>query len=334
MQASADFERAYREVRQAVALFEFDEWELVRVDGSERRDFLQRVLSADVSSLQPGQGAPSALLTPKGRVVSAMDVLAGEQSIDLLVDTTSGAALCQQLERYSVIDDVSISVVEDTGVLALYGPELASIEGLTPLPGPYEHRRIPIEPSVSLVGDDRLATLGCLIIGPREALRRLRGGLDIDLFCKASESVYEACRIEAGVPRFGAELGEASFVLEAGQLGRVSLNKGCYIGQEPVCRVQSRGRVQRMLVGLRSQRHTGLQRGQRLRTESRSHAGVLTSTAHSPGLGTMVALGYLHRSCAEPGTVVEVDGCGKGVVTRLPMLDGLVAPLTCARFKA
>ena len=118
-------------------------------------------------------------------------------------------------------------------------------------------------------------------------------------------------RIEAGRPEFGIDMDEHTIPLEAGIEDRaISLTKGCYVGQEIIIRVLHRGqgRVARRLVGLIAGAAEGpLVRGQALRRDGRE-TGLVTSAADSPRLRRPIALGYVHRDAAEPGTVLETDG--------------------------
>jgi folate-binding protein YgfZ len=140
-----------------------------------------------------------------------------------------------------------------------------------------------------------------------------------------SEEAAEALRIEAGLPRFGADLDTTTIPLEAGIEGRaISFTKGCYPGQEVIVRVVHRGhgRVARRLVGLTVQGDVLPAGGDTLRAGDRD-AGRVTSAAWSPSLGVPVALAYAGRDFAEPGTLVQVDHGGallSATVTGLPFV--------------
>ena len=119
----------------------------------------------------------------------------------------------------------------------------------------------------------------------------------------------EVTRIEAGRPEFGADMDEHTIPLEAGIESRaISYTKGCYVGQEVIIRVLHRGhgRVARRLVGLLgADAHGTLARGMRIEAE-RKLIGSITSAVVSPRLRRPIALGYVHRDFAEPGTVLQV----------------------------
>jgi folate-binding protein YgfZ len=107
--------------------------------------------------------------------------------------------------------------------------------------------------------------------------------------------------------------------LEAGIEGRaISFNKGCYVGQEVIIRVLHRGhgRVAKKLVGLRLQGEIFPVAGSAIEGGGKA-PGVVTSAAWSPRFEQPIALGYVHRELAEPGTRVTVAG-SDAVVSALP----------------
>jgi folate-binding protein YgfZ len=129
----------------------------------------------------------------------------------------------------------------------------------------------------------------------------------------------EVTRIEAGRPEFGVDMDEHTIPLEAGIESRaISHTKGCYVGQEVIIRVLHRGhgRVARRLVGLLGTDADGsLARGMRIEAE-RKAIGSITSAVVSPRLRRPIALGYVHRDFAEPGTVLQVSGESAGSPSR------------------
>jgi folate-binding protein YgfZ len=138
----------------------------------------------------------------------------------------------------------------------------------------------------------------------------------------------EAIRIEGGVPLFDRDMDQDTIPLEAGIEGRaLSLNKGCYVGQEVIIRVLHRGhgRVARKLVGLTLEGTAAAPAGARIAGGGRE-IGHVTSATTSPALERSIALGYVHRDFVEPGTPVSVGGT-PAVITALPF----VAPSTLPR---
>ena len=116
----------------------------------------------------------------------------------------------------------------------------------------------------------------------------------------------EILRIEAGIPRLGAELDESVLPAEAGLERAVSSDKGCYTGQEVVERLRSRGQVSHRLVGLTTAGDRPLAVGADIAAEGK-RVGEVTSACVSPAAGS-IALAFVRRAFAEPGTELQVAG--------------------------
>ena len=159
------------------------------------------------------------------------------------------------------------------------------------------------------------------------------GAMEIDA------ATFDLLRVEAGRPAFPADMNQETIPLEAGIEDRaISMTKGCYVGQEVIIRILHRGhgRVARRLVGLSFDSDAeppavGATLTTRRRAgDARSPIGVggqqvgrITSSVRSPTLDRPIALGYVRRELAEPGTelvATDVDRQLFGVVTSLPFL--------------
>lgn len=134
----------------------------------------------------------------------------------------------------------------------------------------------------------------------------------------ASEADVEIRRIEAGVPRYGADVSEDYFPFEANLERAISYVKGCYVGQEVVARAHARGHANKRLVGLRLAGEGGAAApGTLLASAARPDAGTITSSVVSPRCGA-IALAYVHKSSWDPGTRVTLSGGREAEVTALP----------------
>ena len=124
---------------------------------------------------------------------------------------------------------------------------------------------------------------------------------------------FETARIEAGIPRFGADMDETNIPLECGIESRaVTYNKGCYIGQEVINRIHSVGHVNRELRGLRlaDDLKTLPQRGDKL-FHAGKEVGYVTSAVKSPALNVNIALGYVRREVNQIGNELTLQGTGE-----------------------
>jgi tRNA-modifying protein YgfZ len=207
---------------------------VVRIGGAPARDFLNGLVTADIAAMTPGHGVFTALLTPQGKIVADFIVVAAPPADGdgVLLDCPRELAglLVQKLNFYKLraqvsVDDLSASL----GVLALWG-DSGSVADARGWPDP------------------RLEALGRRdIIAPHLATEtaRERGATLVE------PGDYEAHRIALGVPRGGIDFAYGdTFPHEADmdQLAGVSFQKGCYVGQEVVSRMQHRGTARTRIV--------------------------------------------------------------------------------------
>jgi folate-binding protein YgfZ len=274
---------------------------LIRARGADRARFLNGMLSADVGKLAVGGFLPSLLLDRKGHVLSEGAVWA--RADELLLDLSPGtaAAVLEILEKHLVADDVTLQ--DDSASWAqrsFEGPAGRRWLGARGLPLP-EPGRIEAAPGgVLLAGEGWLTREGVRALGPRQALAELTpAGLR-----ELAGAELERARIEQFVPLYGRDISARSFPQEARLDRSVSYTKGCYLGQEIVARIHSRGAVNRLLVGLECA--AAVDPGTEIRAGG-SAVGAVTSAA-ARGRGGSVALGYVKRDLAQPGTELEVAG--------------------------
>lgn len=254
---------------------------LVWVEGRDAVSFCQGLVTADVAALSPGASCPALLLDAKGHLRVDLRVHRdGPESLTLVVRPALAPLLAEMLERYHFSEALDLLGPEPSDLLTVAGaaevPEgVADLDLAGLVPGTRD-----------LVVTDAAAARAALglPLGPPEAL--------------------EAARVAAGVPLVGTDTAEATLVQEAGLDDlAVSFSKGCYLGQETVARTQHRGRVNRMLRGLRLAGPAGVPAA--VRAGGRE-VGRLTSAAEVSGLGA-VGLAILRREVA-PGDEVEVQG--------------------------
>ena len=271
---------------------------LLEVTGGDARRWLDGMVTNETLDLAPGDGCYAALLTPKGRIVADLHVLAREQGYWLETSAWALASVVERLERYIIADDVQLADV--TGAFArwsLEGPEANALLGVPEAPlGSWR--------GVELQGIEILAArfgwsgeTAWQLFVPRARHDDVLAALDVGV---NSDEALEVLRIEAGIPLLGAELDEQVFPDEARLESAISRSKGCYTGQEIVARLHSRGAVNHLLVALAFDHEnppavaSPLLAGERV-------TGRVTSTCQSPSLGP-IGLGFTRVEHSEPGT--------------------------------
>jgi tRNA-modifying protein YgfZ len=303
----------YRAITETRGLIDRSERGKLALSGADAASFLQGQVTNDVEGLAPGEGCYAAFLTPKGKMLGDVRVLATAD--ELLLDTERVAlqALFNMIRRFSLGYQVELHKrTLERGLLSLIGPDSARAAGVEELPLE-EHAH-----ALVTIGDT--------------AVRAIRTDVGIDLLCDCAdtealrerladagavpvgEAAVECLRIEHGRPRYGIDLDDSVIPQEAGLNDRaVSFTKGCYVGQETVARLHYRGKPNRQLRGLRLS--APVQSGEELEFEGRV-VGRITSVAQSP-LSGPIALALVRRE-APPGAVVSVGDAVTAEVTELP----------------
>lgn len=329
----------YDAARTGVAVGERGSRGWLRVAGGDAVSFLHGILTNDVASLEAGQWCYAAYLTPQGRMVSDMRVLRREGDVALETEPQVAEMLARRLdasiftERVEVTpgdrmetDDQSASWGSHSTVICGPGARQA-LGGVLSNDASFRlgaGELIEVERDgarLMLIGHEDLGVPAVDAIGSATACGRLARDLLNAGAAPLGAMAIEALRIEAGTPRFGADMTDDTIPLEAGIEGRaISMTKGCYVGQEVIIRILHRGhgRVARRLVGL-SIDGTGVPPAGSSLVAGEREVGAITSAALSPRLGHGIALGYVHRDFVEHGTEVAVLPAGTPArVARLP----------------
>ena len=300
----------YRQLREECGLLDRSGRGMLLVTGPDGAEYLQGQLTNDVEALAVGECQYAALLDRKGHMQADMRVLrTGPEEIWLDTEPEALAAARRHLEMYSIGRDVSVADVSaERAILSLLGPRSVPIAGTAPLPENACE-------TTAVAGTDCIAAgtqFGIdLIVVAAESERLRRALLDAGAVEVSSEAV-EILRVEAGLPRFGAEMGTETMPAEAGIVERaISFTKGCYIGQETVARLHYKGRPNRHLRGLRLS--DPVPSGAVLRLGEKE-VGRLGGSVVSPALGP-IGLAILRRE-AEPDAELAVgeDGVTARVV--------------------
>lgn len=333
-----DWPAKYKALREAAAVLDLSFRGRICLLGNDRIRFLHGQITNDIKKLSAGEGCYAALTTAKGKMESDLNVF--NLPDELLLDFEPGLTekISQRLEKYIVADDVQIvDVAPHYGLLSVQGPKAAEVVkavGFATLPQKeYSITKI----SDGTLGEIYLANLprifpgkfGYDIFVPNDSL-----GAVADKLIAAAKSIggsvcgwtaFETARIEAGIPRFGADMDETNLPMECIEARAMSFNKGCYIGQEVLNRVHAIGHVNKELRGLRL--------ADDLKTMPQPHdklfhngkeVGYITSAVKSPALNANIALGYVRREANQIGTELILrmaDGESSVKVVELPFTE-------------
>jgi len=325
-----------RFANQSVALIDKNYRAYFTFTGPDRVRYLNAILTNNIKDLREGEGAISLLLNSQGRIRAELETFAGGDELFCVSYLMIRERLMELLDKYIIMDDVSLTDVSDKfGTLALEGPlaekiafELTDLDltALSPLGW--------TQGLVNPVASGSVAPIPCRIVKrsgtsvpavefvvQREHLEPLWNAL-----LKATHvhgggpmgyRALSAQRLAQGIPWFGYDFSEKQIPHEAAlEQSHISYTKGCYTGQEIVERVRSRGQVNRRRVGLRFKGEAVPSSGEVL-TSGGKEAGQVTRAAFSPALSSVIGMGYVRKENNEPGQELEWQG-GTATVTTFP----------------
>lgn len=314
-----DPQAEYRAARSAVVRTDRSHRTKLRVLGADRMKFLHNILTNEVKSLPPGSGTYTALLTATGKLVADFRASILAESVLLDAEARCRGTAFPHLDKLNLGYNCEIvDETEELGMVTLVGPKsgeaVRDLLGEAPRlpPGadrPYQCLEIDWNGIKTVAATtDRLGVAAIDLMVPVSSLALLWEALPS--VPPAGFSTLEVLRLEAGVPRFGADMDESVNPMEAGLRCAIDFDKGCYVGQEVVAKIDSLGHVNRNLVGLRIAADAAPETGAPI-LESGKKVGHVTSAAMSPALGEVVALGYVHRRLSAPGQPLETESGGK-----------------------
>jgi len=316
----------YQAAHERVAVLDRSDRGRIVVSGNDRATYLQGLFTNDIAALRPGTGCYTAYLTAQGRMIADAWVYElGDVMLLSVVGDVKDTVLAR-LDQFIFTEDVQLGDVTETfGQLAIVGPHAAgAVSGLTArdeasLDAMPEHGtfRAVVEGGPAIVTRTHdVGPPGFDVYGERQLVAAVRERLGREGVPLIDPGTAAVLRIEAGIPLFGRDMDTETIPLEAGIEGRaISLTKGCYVGQEVIIRVLHRGhgRVARRLVGLAIDGDQIPPDGAVIHGGDRD-IGHITSAVRSPASGRPIALGYVRRESAAPGTSVSIEGTPASVV--------------------
>ncbi|HSH01894.1 MAG TPA: glycine cleavage system protein T [Anaerolineae bacterium] len=285
---------------------------LLKITGETRLDLIHRMSTQAVKDLKVGEGAATVLTTDIARIIDRLILAVGEDVVYALTGAGNGDGVARYLMRYVFFND-DFHLEDLSGqrvILGVYGPKAATAMGALGVEEALERfhwregevagEKVRVQRVDSIYGD------GYLVVGSEEVREDLLGVLAEAGCVVVSAEQFEAVRVEAGVPRYGAELTGDYIPLEANLWDDISFQKGCYIGQEIIARMDSRGQLAKRLVRLRVGGEVMVGAG--LLAEGKK-AGTVTSVAGK------AALGYVRTKFLESGVgLVTEDGVDVEIV--------------------
>ena len=278
----------------------------LRITGKDRESLLHRLSTNEIRGMKPGESRITVFPNAKGRIVDAVELLAFDDHYLMLTGPGRDEIMRGWIEKYCFIEDVQISDVSTAlAVIVLLGNEIWPA----------------VQRSLSVAELSIGAFVNCEWQGVKFMLHRPAGlsaaavqmivpeDMAVDLWQAllavtppVGMMAYESRRIANGVPAADHELIEQFNPHEVGLFPYINFNKGCYIGQEVIARLDSYDKVQRKLVVLAFEEHLGVAEGAALFFDDKD-VGTLTSLAAS--LAGAIGLGVVRTQFAQSEARLE-----------------------------
>jgi folate-binding protein YgfZ len=311
---------------QATAIFRLDHTGWIRVTGQDRVRWLNGMVTNSIQDLRPGEGNYNFLLSVQGRIQGDATIFAEPDALLMETAASQVPGLMTLLDRFIIMDDVELADVTtaQSGLLVV-GPKAASllatiglnVDGFQPLTRQTAswngvdvsviHAYSPLVPKFELWTD------------PQNQQKLADVLQDSGAELSGTQSL-EWLRILEGTPLFGTDIRDRELPQETGQTRALHFAKGCYLGQEIVERIRSRGNVHRTFIGFQFN-GTLPTAGSPLDADGKQ-VGEVTSVAAIPlpdGETIQLGLGYVRREALDRGAALVYTG-GVAVPVSLPYL--------------
>lgn len=302
----------YKAARRQVGVIDRSHHGLVEVKGRDRAKFLHALLSNEIKALRPGQGCGATLLDTHGKVQVTLAVWVLEDAMLLITPPDMGGATVDSLDKFLFAEKVDLrDATGEASLFLLAGPGsadvAAEVTGARPAETAWSHAGGKLDGNdVRVVrGGGETGDAETWIMTPAAVGAALWGKLTSAGARPVGTTAFESLRIETGTPVFRHDVDENVLLPEIPFADLLSYSKGCYPGQEVVVRIRDRGHVNRMLRGLVFDGDVVPPAGAPVRG-SEGEIGRVTSATWSYGLERPIALGFVRRQHAEPGTAVRV----------------------------
>lgn len=299
----------------------------ISLGGGDRVRWLNGMVTNNIRDLASGQGVYAFLLSPQGHILG--DLYAYNLGDSILVDTDRSQMekILTTFDHYIIMDDVEVAnLSEQLTALAISGPksleviEEAGIE--FPALQPLQTHEIQCDcesgcVKCTIVRADSLLESYEIWLSP-DSVKPLWKALVASGATQVGFEALELQRVASGIPLYGVDIRERDLPQETEQARALNFNKGCYVGQEIVERIRSRGAVHRKFSRFLAEPGPPILPGTRI-VAGEKEVGEITSaaTVQFPRGAKTVALGYIRREVGTPGREVKL-GTAAATVVSLP----------------
>ena len=249
---------AIQAARQGVAVADLSHWGRLKISDDDRLRYLHNQSTNDFQRLKPGEGCDTVFVTSTARTIDLATAYVMEDSVLLLVSPNRRRQLMEWLDRFIFpMDRVELAdVSNESATFSLIGPQsdrlLQKLDVEIPVGAYASHQSLMLgELKAHIAVGSGLALPGYTLIVPANEAAKLWQTLTVAGATPMGDRVWQQLRIEQGRPTPDHELTEDYNPLEAGLWQTISFEKGCYIGQETIARLNTYKGVKQQLWGIR-----------------------------------------------------------------------------------
>jgi len=331
----SDPQTEYDALRNSCGIYDLGFRSRISLKGSDRVRWLNGMVTNNIRDLAAGHGVYAFLLNPQGRILGDMQVLNEGETLMVETDRNQVEKILATFDHFIIMDDVEVTnISENWTALGAAGPKARAILNAAGLEVP---ELLPLQIHAAKCTCD-CDCLECLVVrgedkayesyeiwlAPKDVYKTWQALIAAGATAVGSEAL-EMQRIVSGVPLYGVDIRERDLPQETEQMRALNFNKGCYVGQEIVERIRSRGNVHRKFTGFLIEGRGDIDVTSAAKIISgEKEVGEITSVAvlRTASGERTVGLGYIRREVGVPGREVTISGT-KATVAQLP-LEGVV----------
>jgi folate-binding protein YgfZ len=302
----------------------------ISLTGGDRVRWLNGMVTNNIRDLAVDQGVYAFLLNPQGHILG--DLYAYNRGESITIDTDRGQEekILATFDHYIIMDDVEVTnLSEQLTALGIAGPKSREVLAAVGF-AIAEMQALQVQSVMwqgtecTLVRGEESESASYQIWVAPGSVRQLWDALLAAGAVAAGFEALELQRIVSGVPRYGVDIRERDLPQETEQARALNFNKGCYVGQEIVERIRSRGAVHRKFTGFVADGTVPIAAGTKI-LAGEKEVGEITSAASVQlnGREKTIALGYVRREVGVPGREITI-GTAKATVVQLPISDSLL----------
>ncbi len=295
-------EEEYCTLKHGVGFIDKTNRTMLRLKGKDTLEFLHRISTNSVKELTIDEKKNTLFLNEKGRFIDRAAIISSEDGYLLIGSEGTKNLLSYWIERFIIMEDIKVEVLEgEYSIFEFFGPQTDSF--FTMICGKeVEYLDFSKVLRVTFDGLDfsvmKFNEAGdtqkySLIIKSSDSVKLVKYLFDnasVFDFKAVGKKAYEIFRVEKGIPEFPNEINDSYNPHEIGLIHEVDFNKGCYIGQEVIARLDTYDKVQRKLMGLINKNHNSIKDGIELVDPDENNLGIISSVAQSELLKKQIGL--------------------------------------------